>query len=54
MKNILIEGWVLLPPESGAGGAGRHFHTLLEQLNTRADVKVTGASLSGLMYFSPH
>jgi glycosyltransferase involved in cell wall biosynthesis len=41
MKNILIEGWVLLPPESGAGGAGRHFHTLLNQLNIRRDVKVT-------------
>lgn len=55
MKNILIEGWVLLPPEEGAGGAGRHFHTLLSQLNKRRDVNITvTTSPRNLHLFSPY
>lgn len=55
MQNILIEGWVLLPPEEGAGGAGRHFHTLLCQLNKRRDVNITvTTSPRNLHLFSPY
>ena len=41
MNKILVDGYVLLPPEKGAGGAGRYLHSLLTEWNrTKQNIRI--------------